>query len=722
LEVASEVIKAYRGGLTEGTEQTRVLSEKLGLAEDAIRGYFALLHEADVPTEEAYARLKEMALRHRDLMLSAAKLELDDPETKRLRDEALRAIKAGPTSFAEADALLEEAERRETWASDDVRRTADARLLNAASVRAQRGELARTRLDFFNAAQHFYAAYAMAKDASEPTAFGYSKSYAFALFEHGDRYGDAAALAASVLNLLRMRERLEHDLHHESTVGDSADWADIMYALGSALRRMGEYDPGELAHALSTFTTLRAAYSPETSPLGWALAQESVGTTLLSMGERETGTTTLREAVSSLRAAHDVSKCHGDHALAASAMTNLASALKALGERGSDSITLREALDADYEALGAIPEGAHTRDGAIIRVNIGSILTRLGEREAGTSSLESGAASYRTALQMLTEDDDPIHWASIQNNLGRTLWLVATRTHSESTLRESLFAFDLALRVRTRNRAPNDWAITQNNRGNALSTLAQITGTTEPYREAIRCFRNALLEHTREHAPASWSLAMNNLGNALSWLGAEEKRLSMLREATLAYRNALLEQSIEHQPFDWAMTQNNLGSAFARLAQEGETSAFADAAAAYSQALRVYNSEDTPLYWASTNFNLGQVLLSTVDIGNVEVPCAVLIAFCDALSVREFADNDQMLTLIFSNMRQAVTRVYVDDPIEVEQTLDRVNQLEKYWTVSAQAEQQLDEMRAYFACTGHPRSSSPLGVGDSPTNRSLRRD
>jgi tetratricopeptide (TPR) repeat protein len=87
-------------------------------------------------------------------------------------------------------------------------------------------------------------------------------------------------------------------------------------------------------------------------PLDWAMTQNNLGLALMRLGERESGTKRLEEAVAAYRAA--------------------------LQERTRERVPL---------------------DWAMTQNNLGRALAMLGERESGTKRLEKAVEAYRAALQ-----------------------------------------------------------------------------------------------------------------------------------------------------------------------------------------------------------------------------------------------------------------------------------------------------------------------------------
>jgi tetratricopeptide (TPR) repeat protein len=100
---------------------------------------------------------------------------------------------------------------------------------------------------------------------------------------------------------------------------------------------------------------------------------------------------------------------------------NLGNALQTLGERESGTTRLEQAVSAYQEALKEQTRERAPLDWATTQNNLGSALSTLGEHESGTARLEEAVAAFRAALEERTRDRVPLDWATTQNNLGHAL-------------------------------------------------------------------------------------------------------------------------------------------------------------------------------------------------------------------------------------------------------------------------------------------------------------
>ena len=105
----------------------------------------------------------------------------------------------------------------------------------------------------------------------------------------------------------------------------------------------------------------------------------------------------------------------------ATTQNNLGNALWTLGERESGTERLLEAVNAYRDALKEWTRERVPLDWAMTQNNLGNALRTLGERESGTERLLEAVNAYRDALKEWTRERVPLHWATTQNNLGNAL-------------------------------------------------------------------------------------------------------------------------------------------------------------------------------------------------------------------------------------------------------------------------------------------------------------
>jgi tetratricopeptide (TPR) repeat protein len=573
-EQVQDLIKAARAG---DEDKIASLSTKLDVTQGAAVTMLHIIGQQDVPFEKLPQKLAEVAEQYKSAMDRLAALDPQDPITRDLVARADAAFKAGRLN--ETDQLVGQAEDAEVAAARQAQEiarqaqaAADQRLLRAAADREVRGNIAMTRLQYLDAAQHFGQAVDLvpAGHPDEKGRFLFAK--AEALFHQGDERGDNVALANSI----------------------------AAYRL--ALRE----------------------YARDRVPVWWAMTENGLGNALITLGARASGTSSLKEAVETYRAALEVDTRDSAPLNWAISESNLGAALQRLGERETGTARLERAVAAYREALGVfapyyagLEQDTRNRlpwiPWAMTQMNLGAALQTLGEREGSAARLEEAVAAYRAALDEYTRDQASLQWALTQMNLGNVLQTLGAREGSAARLEEAVAAYRAGLEGCTRERVPLDWAAIQNNLGAVLRTLGERESTTARLEEAVAAHRAALEEYTRDRAPLQWAMTQNNLGMALKTLGERESGetgTARLEEAVSAYRAALEQYTPERTPLQWARTQMNLGNALLRLGErEDGTARLEQAVAVYRKALEL---DPMPIDQANIDFNMG---IGLTDLG-----------------------------------------------------------------------------------------------------------
>ena len=129
----------------------------------------------------------------------------------------------------------------------------------------------------------------------------------------------------------------------------------------------------------------------------------------------------------------------------AALQTALGSALSALGERESGSERLAQAVAAYQTALEVFTREHKPIVWAATQINLGNALRTLGDRESGTKRLEQAVEAYEGVLEVQTRKRAPLDWAMTQNNLGNALQTMAKREDGSERVKEAVAAYRAAL-------------------------------------------------------------------------------------------------------------------------------------------------------------------------------------------------------------------------------------------------------------------------------------
>jgi tetratricopeptide (TPR) repeat protein len=235
------------------------LESQLDINQRQIHAALDILGENNVAPENLAAKLVEIAERFKALQATASTLPGDDPKVAALKADAQKAIDAG--ELAKADALLADVETQQ-------RHSLESLAVNVADTSARRGEIALTRLRYNEAAGHFANAAAVlpSGNAYEDKRIGYLESEADALYRQGDEFGDNGAL----LSVLGRWKRLAELKPRERV---PLDWAKTQTNLGIALRTLGERESGtaKLEEAVAAYRDALKEFTRERAPLAWAI-------------------------------------------------------------------------------------------------------------------------------------------------------------------------------------------------------------------------------------------------------------------------------------------------------------------------------------------------------------------------------------------------------------------------------------------------------------------
>jgi len=119
------------------------------------------------------------------------------------------------------------------------------------------------------------------------------------------------------------------------------------------------------------------------------------------------------------------------------ANNNLGIALRTLGERESGTARLEEAVSAYRAALEERTRERVPLQWAMTQMNLGAALQTLGSRESGTARLEEAVLAYRAALEERTRERVPLDWAMSLGNQGVAMKSIAERTNDAALAKKA---------------------------------------------------------------------------------------------------------------------------------------------------------------------------------------------------------------------------------------------------------------------------------------------
>jgi hypothetical protein len=145
------------------------------------------ISDTDLDPYDIQKQLRDKADEYVALKERLNRLTNDDPAVEALRREAGELIEQG--MFQAADDRLASSEKRALEAAREKEAAGRRDRLSAAESRAQRGYIARLRLDFFKAAEHFEAAASMVPEGDEGTRWGFLLLQGASLHSKGQDFG-----------------------------------------------------------------------------------------------------------------------------------------------------------------------------------------------------------------------------------------------------------------------------------------------------------------------------------------------------------------------------------------------------------------------------------------------------------------------------------------------------------------------------------------------------
>jgi tetratricopeptide (TPR) repeat protein len=176
---ASAKVQASQGGIAAGRDvvvggnitnikgidptEHQKLAKQLGVTEAALKSFFKILEQKEVPPEDLDSTLRTIAGRYKDLQKKLAEVSGEDTVVAELKHQAKEALEAG--DFDRAEKLLNEASAKDLEAARAWQERAKQRLLSAAASKAQNGDLKFTQLAYTEAAEYY-------RQAAEPVPAG----------------------------------------------------------------------------------------------------------------------------------------------------------------------------------------------------------------------------------------------------------------------------------------------------------------------------------------------------------------------------------------------------------------------------------------------------------------------------------------------------------------------------------------------------------------------
>ncbi len=180
---------------------------ELGVTDSALASFFKILEQAQVAPNDLDSKLREIAFRHKELLLRFEAVKSDDPQVRALKEQAGQAIENG--DYDRADALLNQAKERDRAAVATLKASIaeqqaalEKRQLSEAASCANQAELQRLQYRYEKAAQYFQEA-----AAAPPEGYEWERADCLSAAGHDliliARYAEALSLSEQSLSIRR---------------------------------------------------------------------------------------------------------------------------------------------------------------------------------------------------------------------------------------------------------------------------------------------------------------------------------------------------------------------------------------------------------------------------------------------------------------------------------------------------------------------------------------
>ncbi|MBD3324354.1 tetratricopeptide repeat protein [candidate division KSB3 bacterium] len=213
-------------------ERFEALAGELAVTKSALKSFFKILEQQQVPLEDLDSKLREIAANYKELVQRLRHIQSEDPQVIAFKEQASAAIEAG--RYQQAEDLLNQAEDADMAAiralQSDIQQRQKAleqRQLSAAETTADNARLQRIQLRYAQAARYWQKAAALLPEEHQ-------KTRGFYLHEAGydyhriARYDDALPL-------------WEQSLAIQREIGDRAGEGATLNNLAGIAHARGDY-------------------------------------------------------------------------------------------------------------------------------------------------------------------------------------------------------------------------------------------------------------------------------------------------------------------------------------------------------------------------------------------------------------------------------------------------------------------------------------------------
>jgi len=208
------------------------LAKELGVTENAVKNFFKIIEQKEVPKEDWDFTLRQIATRHKELLSRLKQFNLlIDPEIQELRLKAKQVI--NNVDYDSADKYFDEALERQMTCITNAEKQLTNCKLSVAEMKVDKGDLELIRINYKAATKLFKEAVELVPDSHELKKSEYQLKWGEAAYSSG--LYDESQIALE--QCLAIRERL--------LPKDDTDIATTLNKLAALYESQGKYEEAE---------------------------------------------------------------------------------------------------------------------------------------------------------------------------------------------------------------------------------------------------------------------------------------------------------------------------------------------------------------------------------------------------------------------------------------------------------------------------------------------
>jgi len=184
-EGSTAVIHTGKGDVYMGIslERFQALSGELGVTQTALKNFFKIIQQENVPAEEYDSTLRKIAKTYKELAERLGRFSSSDPTVTALKEKAKEYLTSG--DFKQAESFLNKAMLQDLEAARQMEEIAEARMISAAASMSEIGELKEIQLDYKEAASCYRQASESVPKGNDLILAEYLGKWGMASYESG---------------------------------------------------------------------------------------------------------------------------------------------------------------------------------------------------------------------------------------------------------------------------------------------------------------------------------------------------------------------------------------------------------------------------------------------------------------------------------------------------------------------------------------------------------